>query len=111
LIDNIIKNTIITASSKHDNNNNKRYCYGDSYSEERKVNLITEGLEPRYANVLGNVLKENAIAIVDFVLNINIEVHLSDNHKRNYINILNPIIKIICRDNIVLNSFIYIKYK
>jgi hypothetical protein len=40
---NNIKNTIITANAaKYDN---ERYCYEDSYSE-RKINLITEGLEP-----------------------------------------------------------------
>jgi hypothetical protein len=44
LIDDInIKNTTITANAaKHDN---QRYCYEDPYSE-RKINLISEGLEP-----------------------------------------------------------------
>jgi hypothetical protein len=37
--------------------------------------------------------QENAIAIVDFVLNINIEINLSDNHKRNYINVLTQLSK------------------
>jgi hypothetical protein len=73
---------VIAANAKYDNN--RRYCYGDSYSEEGKVNLITERLEPRYANVLRNISKENALAILDFILNIKIEINLSDNHKRNY---------------------------
>ncbi|HKG42053.1 MAG TPA: hypothetical protein VKA98_07940, partial [Nitrososphaeraceae archaeon] len=67
-----IKNTTITANAaKYDN---QRYCYKDPYSE-RKINLITEGLEPRYANSLGNLSKENAIAIVDFILNTKIEIN------------------------------------
>jgi integrase/recombinase XerD len=83
LIDN---NNIITTSAKYDN---RRYhCYGDSYSQERKIDLITEGLEPLYAKALGNILKENALAIADFILNINIEINLSDNYKRNYIRVL-----------------------
>jgi integrase/recombinase XerD len=84
-------NNVIAASAKYDNRG--YYRYGDSYSEERKINLITEGLEPRYSNLLVNISKENAIAIVDFVLNINIEVNLSDNHKRNYISLLSQLSK------------------
>jgi hypothetical protein len=63
LIDN--NNNTITANTKYDN---ERYCYEDSYSE-RKITLITEGLESRYANALGNISKENDLAIVDFILN------------------------------------------
>jgi hypothetical protein len=49
---------------------------------------MTEGLERRYANILGNISKENALAIVDFILNTKIEINLSDNHRRNYISLL-----------------------
>ena len=56
------KNTIVTNVTC---DNDIRHSYGDSYSEERKINLITEGLEPRYAKVLGNISKENALAIVE----------------------------------------------
>jgi integrase len=90
LIDNN-NNNITTASAKYSNRG--EYCYGDSYSEERKINLITEGLEPLYAKVLGNISKENAIAIVEFILNTITEVNLSDNHKRNYINVLSQLSK------------------
>ena len=58
------KNTI-NANTKYDN---ERYCYGYSYSE-RRITLITEGLESLYANALGNISKENDLAIVDFILN------------------------------------------
>jgi hypothetical protein len=54
LIDNI-KNTII-ANARYDND---IYCYEDSYSE-RKLNLVTEGLEKLYAKALGNISKENS---------------------------------------------------
>ena len=40
------------------------------------------------ANILGNISKENALAIVDFILNTKIEINLSDNHRRNYISLL-----------------------
>jgi hypothetical protein len=38
-------NNIIASSAKYDE---RGYCYADSYSQERKINLITEGLEPLY---------------------------------------------------------------
>jgi integrase len=89
LIDNNINNTIAANAAKYDK---QRYCYEDPHSE-RKINLITEGLEPRYANALGNLSKENALAIVDFILNTKIEINLSDNHKRNYISLLTQLSK------------------
>jgi len=64
-------NIIITASTKYDNR--ERYCYVDSYSLERKVNLITEGLEPLYTKGLVNISNENAQAVIDFILNTKIE--------------------------------------
>jgi integrase/recombinase XerD len=93
LIDNNNNNNIITTSAKYDNRERYYYHYGNSYSQERKVNLITEGLEPLYAKALGNISKENALAIIDFILNINIEINLSDNHKRNYIRVLTQLSK------------------
>ena len=84
------KNTIV-ANAAYDNN--IRYCYGDSYSQERKINLIIEGLEPRYTKALENISKENALAIVEFILNTITEINLSDNHKRNYINVLTQLSK------------------
>jgi integrase len=84
------KNTIVTNVTC---DNDIRHSYGDSYSEERKINLTTEGLEPRYAKVLGNISKENALAIVEFMLNTITEINLSDNHKRNYINVLTQLSK------------------
>jgi integrase/recombinase XerD len=83
LIDNNIKNTII-ADARYDND---RYRYEDLYYE-RKINLITEGLEPLYAKALESIPNENALAIVDFIFNTKTEVNLSDNHKRNYISVL-----------------------
>jgi integrase/recombinase XerD len=79
-------NNNITASTKYDNRG--YYRYTDSYSQERKVNLITEGLEPLYTKGLVNISNDNAQAVIDFILNTKIEVNLSDNHKRNYINVL-----------------------
>ena len=61
--------------------------------QERKINLITEGLEPRYAKALENISKENALAIVEFILNTITEINLSDNHKRNYISLLSQLSK------------------
>jgi integrase/recombinase XerD len=88
LIDN---NNIITTSAKYDSR--ERYYYGDSYSQEIKIDRITEGLEPLYGKALENILKENALAIADFILNINIEINLSDNYKRNYIRVLTQLSK------------------
>jgi hypothetical protein len=65
-----IKNTIAANAARYDN---ERYCYEDSYSE-RRITLLTEGLEPRYANALGNISKENTLVIVDFILNIKIQI-------------------------------------
>ena len=70
----------------------KIHCYEDSYSE-RKLNLITEGLEKLYAKALGNISKENSLAVVDFILYTKTEINLSDNDKRNYISILTKLSK------------------
>jgi integrase len=90
LIDN---NNIITTSAKYDNRERYYHHYGDSYSQERKIDLITEGLEPLYGKALENISKENALDIADFILNINIEINLSDNYKRNYIRVLTQLSK------------------
>ena len=90
MIDNNIKNNTITANAKYDS---RAYGYGDLYSKERKINLITEGLEPRFSKALVNISNENALAIADFILSINIEISVSDNHKRNYINVLTQLSK------------------
>jgi hypothetical protein len=60
----------------------------------RKVNLITEGLEPLYTKGLVNISNENAQAVIDFILNTKIEVNLSNNHKRNYNNVLTKLSKL-----------------
>jgi hypothetical protein len=86
-------NNITTASAKYDNRRSYYYHGDSSYSQQRKINLITEGLEPLYAKALENVSKENALSIADFILNINIELNLSDNHKRNYISLLSQLSK------------------
>jgi hypothetical protein len=90
LLDN---NNVIAANAKYDNRGRYYRYGGDSYSEERKVNLITEGLESLYAKALGNISKENAIDIADFILNTKIEINLSDNHKKNYIRVLSQLSK------------------
>ena len=59
----------------------------------KEINLITEGLEPLYAKALENISKENALAIVEFILNSITEINLSDNHKRNYISLLSQLSK------------------
>jgi integrase/recombinase XerD len=52
---------------------------------ERKVSLITEGLERNYADRLYKIPRENAMAIIDFILSMKTEINLSANHIKNNI--------------------------
>jgi hypothetical protein len=69
----------------HYNNNN----YSSPF--DRKIGLITEGLQPRFSKVLSRMLKENSLAIVDFIINMNTEINPSNSHKRNIIEALSAL--------------------
>ena len=40
---------------------------------DRKINLITEGLPPTYADRLCKIIQDNALAITDFILSMKTE--------------------------------------
>jgi hypothetical protein len=52
---------------------------------ERKVSLITEGLTSSYANRLYKIPRDNAMAIIDFIMSMKTEINLSANHIKNNI--------------------------
>jgi hypothetical protein len=52
---------------------------------------ISEGLQERYSRIFTNMLKQNAIALIDFITNLNTEINLSENHKINFIEVMNAL--------------------
>ncbi len=44
---------------------------------ERKIQTATDGLQQHYSNVLFKMLKENALAVVDFITSMNSEINPS----------------------------------
>jgi len=59
--------------------------YEDS-SLERKIRVVTEGLSHQYSDRLYNkTQKENAMAIIDFILSLKTEINLSSHHIKNNI--------------------------
>jgi hypothetical protein len=62
--------------------------YEDS-SLERKIRVVTEGLSHQYSDRLYNkTQKENAMAIIDFILSLKTEINLSSHHIKNNIMVL-----------------------
>jgi hypothetical protein len=53
--------------------------------------LVIEGLQQRYGNLLTKMLKQNALAIADFMIDMNTEINSSDNHKMNIIDALDRV--------------------
>jgi hypothetical protein len=53
--------------------------------------LVIEGLQQRYRNLLTKMLKQNALAIADFMIDMNTEINSSDNHKMNIVDTLDGV--------------------
>ena len=52
----------------------------------RKIRLVTAGLSHQYSDHLYNkTQKENAMAIIDFILSMKTEINLSSHHIKNNI--------------------------
>jgi hypothetical protein len=58
-------------------------CYeiNAGYFYEHKLRTVSKGLQERYSRIFTNMLKQNAIALVDFITYLNTEINLSQNHK------------------------------
>jgi integrase len=67
------------------------YGINDQYLYEQKFRTITVGLQERYSRIFTKMLKQNAIALVDFITNLNTEINLSENHKINFIEVMNAL--------------------
>jgi len=75
-----------SSNSISNNNNNSSSSW---LLFDQKIRLATEGLEPRFNNLLANkILRQNAIAISEFIINTNTEINPSNHHKMNIINVL-----------------------
>jgi integrase len=67
---------------------NARSKTADSHIDsvlEMQVNLIIKGLPPCFADRLYKIPRNNALAIVDFILSLRTEINLSDHHIKNNI--------------------------
>jgi integrase len=49
---------------------------------DRKIDIVTEGLEPQYVNRLRTLQPENAITIVNYIQAMRTEINLSDNYRK-----------------------------
>jgi hypothetical protein len=67
------------------------YDIKDHNLAKQKFTTITEELRKRYHGLFIKMLRENAIAIADFITNMNTEINLSLNHKVNFIEVLNAL--------------------
>jgi hypothetical protein len=63
----------------------------NQYLNELKIGTITSGLQKRYSRVFTKMLRQNAIALADFITSANTEINLSDRHKMNIIDVLNSL--------------------
>jgi hypothetical protein len=55
----------------------------DDFLFERKIQTTTDGLQQHYTNLLVKMLKENALAVADFITSMNSEINPSSNHRMN----------------------------
>jgi hypothetical protein len=49
---------------------------------DRKVDLITEGIDPFYVSMLRELSQDNALTIVNYILSMKNEIDLSDNYRK-----------------------------
>jgi integrase len=56
---------------------------------ERKIEETTAGLPAFYSRLLYNIPVENALCITDYIFSLKIEINLSDNYRKDLINLLN----------------------
>src|SRR5918994_1899356 len=67
---------------------------------ERKVDLITAGLQPRFSKYLRDsslVSKDNAVVICDYVLAMNTEINPSNNYRQTTIQLLIQLSKFVSK--------------
>jgi hypothetical protein len=72
---------IETAAAMYDDGTDNQYF-------EQKMRTITDGLQKRYSTLFTKMLTENAIALLDFIINVNTEINLSEKHKMNMMDVL-----------------------
>lgn len=49
---------------------------------ERKIDLITEGIDRFFVSKLRGLSKDNALTIIDYILSMKNEINLSDNYRK-----------------------------
>lgn len=65
----------------------------DDFLFERKIQTVTDGLQQHYTNLLAKMLKENALAVADFIISMNTEINPSSNHRMNCIEVIGQLSK------------------
>jgi integrase len=60
---------------------------------ERKIQTATDGLQQHYTNLLFRMLKQNALAVSDFITSMNSEINPSSNHRMNCIEVIGQLSK------------------
>src|SRR5688500_10983954 len=54
----------------------------DVDSFDRKIDLVTEGIDPFFGSKLRELLEDNALTIVNYVLSMRNEISLSDGYRK-----------------------------
>jgi hypothetical protein len=65
----------------------------DEFLFERKIQTVTDGLQQHYINLLVKMLKENALAVADFITSMNSEINPSISHRMNCIEVIGQLSK------------------
>ena len=78
--------TAIVASTTRrpytrDNNDTGATTHNDVLFD-RKVDLITEVIDPFYVSMLRELSQDNALTIVNYILSMKNEINLSDNYRK-----------------------------
>jgi hypothetical protein len=60
---------------------------------ERKIQTASDGLQQHYTNLLFRMLKQNALAVADFIISMNSEINPSSNHRMNCIEVIGQLSK------------------
>lgn len=71
----------------------KKNGSNDDFLFERKIETATDGLQEHYKNLLVKMLKENALAVAEFITSMNTEINPSSNHRMNCIEIIGQLSK------------------
>jgi hypothetical protein len=85
--------TISSAQRPHINNNTSPAPSNNDVLFDRKIDLITEGIDSFFATKLRELPRDDALIIVNYIISMKNEINLSDNYRKLNIYVLYKISK------------------